>query len=607
MCGIAGLIGAQHDQLVADMVGCLTHRGPDDDGFVHGAAVSLGMRRLSIVDIAGGAQPISNEDESVWTVFNGEIYNHEALREKLADKGHRFETNVDTEVLVHGYEEWGADVVKHLNGMFAFAVWDRSRNEVVLARDRLGIKPLYYAPLGDSVAFASELTALLEHPAVGSTISERALQQYWAFRYIPAPESILSDVRKLPPATVTTISMDEPSVSPRRYWSLDATSSGSSNRSIRSLLESSVEKRLMADVPLGSFLSGGLDSTTITALMTEVSDDPVQTFSVGFANSEYDESSFARRVADDLGADHHELTVDPESMQIFDQVVASMDEPLADPAMIPTYLLAEHAVENVKVVLTGEGSDELFAGYDYYGRYTNWWDKAGGLPGPVYSLAKTGRRLAPEKTAPERYLRYLAAHADQVSALTTVKSPRWDGLTFDNEAVQDSIRGVVTESVRPEDDYLRNLLRFDQQYSLPDNLLTKVDRMTMANSLEARVPFLDHRIVERVNSIPTRQHLANGTKPVLRRAVSDIVPGYVLEREKHGFNVPTAEWFAEPLDQIEAIFDEEVLSGIPYVDTKKVHTLLDRHQSAETDYSNYLWKILVYVSWYQERISEYGL
>jgi asparagine synthase (glutamine-hydrolysing) len=338
--------------------------------------------------------------------------------------------------------------------------------------------------------------------------------------------------------------------------------------------------------------------------MTEVSDGPVQTFSVGFAESAYDESSFSRRVAEDLGTDHHELTVEPESMQIFEDVVTRLDEPLADPATIPTHMLAEHAATDVKVVLSGEGSDELFAGYDSYRRHANWWDRVSHAPDFAHCIADNVHEFAPPGSSFEKYLRYFAGYGDRVDALTTIKAPDKAGLSFTIDEVRNHVREIVATTVDPDEDYLRNLLRFDQQHFLPDDLLMKVDRMTMANSLEARVPFLDHRLVERVNAVPPREHLGGGTKPALRRAVDDIVPSYVVEREKHGFHVPISEWFAEPLDQIEAAFDADVLSSVPYVDSKLAHSLLEAHQPPDTDHSHFLWRILMYVSWYTYHIEE---
>jgi len=602
MCGIVGIVGHEDKAMIESMCSRIHHRGPDERGSAHGANVSLGMQRLSIVDLSGGSQPIENENGSVAVVFNGEIYNHQSLREDLSSRGHRFTTQTDTEVLVHGYEEWGKNVVERLNGMFAFAVWDHDDDQVVLGRDRLGIKPLYYSPVNNGIVFSSELTALLEHPDVAPSISERALQQYWAFRYIPAPQTILEDVWKLEPATVATMSTTDPEVEPERYWSVR--DSDSPTGSLRDLLESAVEDRLMADVPLGAFLSGGLDSTSIVALMNEVSSDPIETFSIAFANSDYDESSFSRRVADDIGTNHHELTVDPESMQIFDEVVAHLDEPLADPAAIPTYLLAERAVDDVKVVLTGEGSDELFAGYEYYQRYTNWWDTVGGYPRSLYRIADTLSTLAPSDSQPKRYLQYLASHRDQRSAFEAIKASKQEAFDFDNERVRRAIRPCIDATVEHSGDYPRNLLRFDQKYPLPDNLLTKVDRMTMANSLEARVPFLDHRVVEFANSIDARTHLNGGTKPVLQQAVGDIVPDYVLRREKHGFNMPIKEWFASPLDQIATAFDRDVVTDVPYLDRKKVQSIFESHQLGDTNRSNYLWRIFVYIKWYRHHIDE---
>jgi asparagine synthase (glutamine-hydrolysing) len=571
---------------------------------VIGRDVSLGVQRLSIIDLEGGSQPIENEDGSVIVIFNGEIYNHQSLRDQLESRGHRFTTHVDTEVLVHGYEEWGREFVSRLNGMFAFAIWDREQNCLVLARDRLGIKPLYYASLGDALVFSSELTPVLEHPGVDPAIDETALKQYWAFRYIPAPSSILCDVRKLEPATVATVSLDDLNLKFQNYWSPCSSGRKPNSPSLRDLLETAVADRLMADVPLGVFLSGGLDSTSVVALMSEVSSDPIDTFSIGFANSAYDESSFSRKVASEFNTNHHEITVDPESMQIFDEVVASMDEPLGDPAMIPTYLLAERAAQDVKVVLTGEGSDELFAGYENYGRYTNWWDTIGGYPTRLYQIVSAAESVAPKRGEIDRYLKYLASHHNQETAFETIMLPQYEAFDFSVETIRDAIRVPIEDAFTTGEDYPRNLLRFDQRYSLPDNLLTKVDRMTMAHSLEARVPFLGHRVVEFANSIDPRTHLGDGTKPVLRDAVSEIVPGYVRRRDKHGFRVPIKEWFARPLDTIADSFSRHTITDVPHLDFSKVNSMFESHQAGDDNYAHYLWRILVYIKWYRRHIAD---
>lgn len=604
MCGIVGIAGRGDKGLINSMCSRIEHRGPDGRGTLIGQDASLGMQRLSIIDLDGGSQPIENEDGSVVTVFNGEIYNHQSLREQLKSRGHRFTTDVDTEVLVHGYEEWGREFVSRLNGMFAFAIWEREEDRLVLARDRMGIKPLYYAPLDDSVVFSSELTALLEHPDIDPAIDKTALEQYWAFRSIPAPSSILRDVKKLEPGTVATVSLDGLNLTCQDYWSPSSSKDPNDSRSLRDLLEAAVSDRLMADVPLGVFLSGGLDSTSVVALMNEVSSEPINTFSIGFANNEYDESSFSRRVASEFDTNHQELTVNPESMQIFDDVVASMDEPLGDPAMIPTNILAERAAKDVKVVLTGEGSDELFAGYDKYSRYTKWWDTFGGYPTPLYRVAGTLASVAPEQGQINRYLRYLASHYNQEAAFETITMPQYNAFDFDEVSIRDNIRPLIKDAFQADDDYPRQLLRFDQLYSVPGNLLTKVDRMTMAHSLEARVPFLDHRVVEFTNSIDSRSHLAGGTKPVLRNAVSDIVPKYVRQRDKHGFHMPIKEWFAQPLDTIDETFTRDNIADVPHLEFSKVNSMFEAHQAGKDNYAHYLWRILVYVKWYRHHIKD---
>jgi asparagine synthase (glutamine-hydrolysing) len=605
MCGIVGIAGRKDEGLINSMCGCIRHRGPDEEGTVIEQDVSLGIQRLSIIDLEGGSQPIENEDGSVIVIFNGEIYNYHLLRDQLESRGHRFTTHVDTEVLVHGYEEWGHEFVSRLNGMFAFAIWDREQDRLILARDRLGIKPLYYASLDDALVFSSELTALLEHPRINSAIDETALKQYWTFRYVPAPWSILRNVRKLEPATVAMVSLNDLNLTFQRYWFPCSSETRSNPRSFRDLLETAVSDRLMADVPLGVFLSGGLDSTSVVALMNEVSSEPINTFSIGFANNAYDETSFSKKVASEFGTNHHELTVDPESMQIFDEVVASMDEPLGDPAMIPTYLLAERAAQDVKVVLTGEGSDELFAGYEKYRRYTNWWDTVGGYPTPLYRIASVAETVVPKWSKVDRYLKYLASHNKQETAFETIMMPQYDAFDFSGKRIRDAIRVPIDNAFMPSEDYPRNLLCFDQRYSLPDNLLTKVDRMTMAHSLEARVPFLDHQVVESANSINPRTHLGEGTKPVLRDAVSDIVPKYVRRRDKHGFHMPIKEWFARPLDTIADSLSPHIITDVPHLDFSKVNSMLESHQAGDNNYAHYLWRILVYIRWYRRHIADY--
>jgi len=604
MCGIVGIAGQEDGGLINSMCSCIRHRGPDEEGTVIGQDVSLGIQRLSVIDLEGGSQPIENEDGSVIVIFNGEIYNYQSLRDQLESRGHRFTTHVDTEVLVHGYEEWGYEFVSRLNGMFAFAIWDREEDLLFLARDRLGIKPLYYALLDDALVFGSELTALLEHPRINSAIDETALKQYWAFRYVPAPSSILRDVRKLEPATVATISLDDLNLNFQKYWFPYSSETTSNPRSFRDILETAVADRLMADVPLGVFLSGGLDSTSVVALMNEVSSDPIDTFSIGFANSAYDETSFSQKVASEFDTNHHELTVDSESMQIFDEVVASMDEPVGDPAMIPTYLLAERAAQDVKVVLTGEGSDELFAGYEKYRRYTNWWDTVGGYPTPLYRIALVAEKIAPKRSKLDRYLKYLASHDKQESAYETIMIPQYGAFDFSIESIRDALRVPIENAFINGEDYPRNLLCFDQRYSLPDNLLTKVDRMTMAHSLEARVPFLDHQVVEFANSINPRTHLGDGTKPVLRNAMSDIVPRYVRKRDKHAFRIPIKEWFARPLDTIADSFSTHIITDVPHIDFSKVNSMFEAHQDGDDNYAHYLWRILVYIKWYRRHIAD---
>jgi len=603
MCGIAGVFGRQIAGSTFDeMIDCLTHRGPDDDGrFVDGdVPIAMGMRRLAIVDLKGGEQPIRNEDGSVITVFNGEIYNHESIRADLTDKGHRFETRSDTEVLVHLWEEYGTDMTRHLDGMFAFAVFDAEDDELFLARDRLGIKPLYVADTEAGFVWGSEIQAVLA-AGVDRSIDERAVYNYFTLRYTPSPQTLFSQIQKVPPGS--TVHVTSAGVERRQYWRPGGDPvSGSPDElasRLRTHLERSVERRMMSDVPLGAFLSGGLDSSSIVALLSEKMDSPLQTFSIGFQADSYDESSEARYVAEHFGTDHHEITVDLDSMDLFDGLVSELGEPLADPAIFPTLLLSDLASEHVKVVLSGEGADELLAGYWYY-KIQDDRQKYGRLPGPAFRVAALAEKHISEG---DKRLRYFTSMRDDESALQGLMQrfqiPPERYLDSDQTPDSSGLTDVIDASFdrAMTDHSFDRISAFDVAYWLPDDLLYKVDQASMAHSLEARVPFLDHGLVNFLYRVP-RKHKRGEYKPLLKRAMRDVLPDRTLQRSKHGLGVPVSNWFREGHEAIEGWITREHLQTTPYVNPDRVFDLWADHRSERRDYGLTLWKVLNYVAWY---------
>jgi len=607
MCGITGAYGLADSDTLTEMVKCLHHRGPDDDGtFIdRDASVMLGMRRLSIVDLEGGAQPIANENGSVRVVFNGEIYNHQSLRADLESKGHRFSTRSDTEVLVHLWEEYGERMPEFLNGMFAFAIWDADQECVFLARDRLGIKPLYYAELDDRFVWGSELQSILA-AGVDRAVDEAAVYNYFSLHYSPWPRTLFRDVNKLEPGT--SVCVDSSGARHRRYWDFSPDPvTGSRDAVADRLLDhlrTSVNRRMMADVPVGAFLSGGLDSSTVVGLMSELRED-VQTFSVAFTDDTNDESEEARYVADYFGTDHHELTVDLDHSDLFGDAVRHYGEPLPDPAVLPTMALSQRAREHVKVVQTGSGADELFAGYWMHRSIPRHRKLAGWLPDPVYPLIGAFDEYVPEDYRPHvRYAASLGSDADAVLGaarrfqelpveqyLDTSQTPETSGMT----------EMIETVFSRVPDDRTKRILSFYLHYWLPDDILYKVDHATMSASLEARVPFLDHELVEFAYAVPSDYLTENGSyKPLLKRAVRDIVPDRTLHRSQQGFGIQQTKWLRNDHEAITKWLSEDHLGEVPYLDTTSVHDLWDAHRRGHADHGVTLWKVVNYVAWYHE-------
>jgi len=585
----------------------MVHRGPDDEGTAQVDGVTIGVRRLSIIDVEGGHQPITNEDGTVWVVQNGEIYNHLELRDELAAHGHVFATRSDTEVLVHAYEEWGQEMVARLNGMFAFAVHDRRAGVLFLARDRMGIKPLYWAWDGPRLVFASELKALLREPNLRRGVDPVALDAYLACEYVPPPATIVRDVFKLPPAGTLACTVAERRVVAGQYWEPRLNTDGDArdveveSGRLLEVLRESVRCELISDVPLGVFLSGGIDSSSVAAMMTSLGRD-VKTFSVGFAERSFDESSYARLVARHLGTEHRELTLEPSMMLgLIPRLSSLLDEPLGDASIIPTYLLSAFTREHVKVALGGDGGDELFAGYptlqahklaSYYMR-TPALIRRGVVEPLVRRLPVSRGNLSFDFRA-KRFVggaRYPVAERHQ----------RWMGSFAPEERAAllgSEVRGEVG-SGDGRGDALNEVLRLDMRGYLEGDILVKLDRASMMASLEARVPLLNNEVVEYATSLPLGMKLRGWrSKYLLRRALRGVLPARVLSRRKKGFGIPVAEWFRGPLrGQLLDVLSEERVRREGFFDSGVVGALVADHLAGRRDNRKQLWTLFAFEAW----------
>jgi asparagine synthase (glutamine-hydrolysing) len=609
MCGIAGFAGIElpaeeTTRRLQAMCDAILHRGPDSDGRFVTKSVAMGMRRLSIIDVEGGDQPISNEDGTVTVVFNGEIYNHHQLRRELAAAGHRFATRSDTEVLVHLYEEHGTDMVKQLQGMFAFSIWDSQRQRLFLARDRTGMKPLSYALRGGGIVYASELRALYAFDRSALRVAPAAVMEYLAFGYVPDPNSIFEGVSKLPaghylvwtPGRLACV---------QRYWSPPLPDRALRDEAglieeLRRRLEAAVTSHLESEVPLGAFLSGGTDSSTVVSLMCRHAAGRVKTFSIGFAEAEYDESRAARAVATHLGTEHTELVVRPDVEQIFESVAAMFDEPFADSSAIPTFLVAQLARQSVTVALSGDGGDELFGGYTRYGDTLR---RAGGT-GAVGSrlLAALGLMLPHAFPGRNRLVdlgrsrlgRYASSVVQPVRVDEGGVASAW------HPAGQRTIDEQLSRflSADESEDFAALMMRLDLETYLPGDILTKVDRTSMAVSLEARVPLLDAALVEFALRIPGALRVTQAeSKRLFRRAIRGIVPDFVLAGPKRGFAVPLARWFRGSLrHRIQALRSPSAAIE-QYLNVPAVERLVSEHSMGRRDHSALLWRLIVLNYW----------
>lgn len=623
MCGIAGIVGANDDTridkaIIHRMCQTLVHRGPDDEGIHVRNGAGFGIRRLSIIDLAGGHQPVFNEDRSVWVIFNGEIYNFRELRRELEKCGHHFRSACDTEVIVHLYEELGSDCVHKLRGMFAFAIFDERQRRLLLARDRLGIKPMHYAFSGNRLLFGSEIKAILAAAPELSKVNSQALLQYFYFGYVLDPETSFQSIRKLPPGHI--LEFDGSEVQVRRYWDLPeyATYSPRSKEECLDELEErlgeAVRIRLMADVPLGAFLSGGTDSSTIVALMARFSPKPVKTFSIGFRDAECNEAPYARKVAESFGTEHHELILEPDIVETVESLSSSLEEPFGDSSMLPTHFVSCLARRYATVVLSGDGGDEAFAGYDRYRilqerarfRIPDWMGRS--YRKQVYPRlprSLPGRNVAYSMSLPwsERYIEAVSfvLYQRNFKVLSDDFAHPFQGGTDPHNPFREYLDSA------PARDPLSRLLYLDTKTYLPGDILTKVDRMTMAASLEARVPLLDHVFLEWVTSLSPEWKMGKrGQKYILRKLAERLgVPREVLYRPKQGFALPLLHWMRNELKDLvlTLLLDRSALQR-GYFNEEGIRLLLDAFFQGRTNDYLPIWRLMMFELWHRNFLEQ---
>lgn len=622
MCGICGIVSLQPGS-VADrsilrgMNQTIHHRGPDDDGYYQDTQASLAMRRLSIIDLHTGQQPISNETGDIWVVYNGEIYNFQSIRAELQERGHIFKTQTDTEIIVHAYEEYGDECLKRFNGMFALALWDARRCRLLIARDHLGIKPLYYWVGRDKLVFGSELKALIVHPDVPRQINLTAVDLFLSLEYIPSPLTIYQDVFKLLPGHLLVMEHGELRLS--QFWDVPRQPVGGNEdecaETLAGLVRDAVRIRMISDVPLGAFLSGGIDSSAVVGYMSQVSSQPVKTFSIGFEDDTYNELAYADAVAKHFHTDHHFEVLKPDIAALAEQLVQHHDEPFADTSIFPTYLVSKLARQHVKVALSGDGGDELFAGYDtYIAEQMNAY--YGILPGMVRrNVIPAFANLLPPQPAKKGMINKVKRMVEGGALDPTLQHTRW--MIFMNEREKNDLYGSDLKKVLQDGstagffgEYFQKAASFDalaqQQYVdtktyLPDDILTKVDRMSMAVSLEARVPLLDPRIAEFGLNLPPKMKL-NGsrTKIIFRKAVRRLVPDLVLEKPKQGFSIPMKHWLGSSLKpMMQDLLSNDTVHRRGYFKPETVSTWMREHLEGRVNHSHRLWALMVLELWHR--------
>jgi asparagine synthase (glutamine-hydrolysing) len=624
MCGICGYVnapgtGPASADLLARMCREIIHRGPDDEGLYVDGPAALGNRRLSIIDVEGGHQPLSNEDGSLWIAYNGEAYNFAEVRDDLLARGHAFRTRSDTETIVHAFEEWGAEFIDRFRGMFAFALWDAKSRTLRLVRDRVGVKPLYYTLLPDgTIVFGSELKTILVHPGVKRAIEPRALDLFLTLEYVPAPFSMFKGIHKLPAGCILT--WEDGKIAIRRYWDVPLPGEGTKPRSLASLqdelyalLKESVKLRLVSDVPLGAFLSGGIDSSAIVGLMRELGASPLRTYSIGFKDASYNELAHARRIAERFETEHEELILEPRALELTEKLVRHLDEPLGDFSIFPTYLVSAMARRHVKVVLSGDGGDEIFAGYEHYQA-----QKIARLPGVAAGAKLAGlatARLKPgdkKKGAWNKLRRFTQAFGNDAG----LRHVRW--MMFLSQGDRDALysNGLKKDlgglpalgDSAPFDEVFRRMADFDRTTGelyldlktyLVDDIMVKVDRMSMAASLEAREPLLDHKLVEFAFRLPGRLKLHGlTTKWIFKKTMERLLPKDNIYRRKEGFSIPIKHWLRVELrEMMEEYLGETRIAAGGLFRPETVRAMIDAHVRGRENYSHQLWALLIFEIW----------
>jgi asparagine synthase (glutamine-hydrolysing) len=627
MCGICGIAGTStsepvSESLIARMCREIIHRGPDDEGIFVDGKVGLGNRRLSIIDVEGGHQPLSNENGTIWIAYNGEAYNFPDVRNELIGRGHVFKTRSDTETFVHAYEEWGMDFIHKFRGMFAFALWDKKANRLLLVRDRVGVKPLYYTQLTDgTIVFGSELKTILAHPEVKRKIEPEALDLFLTLEYVPAPHSMFKNIFKLPAGRYLTF--EDGRISIRKYWDIEpyqGTAENISSRSLESLmdelyalLKESVKLRLVSDVPLGAFLSGGIDSSAIVGLMRELGASPLKTFSIGFKDASYNELEYARRIAQKFDTEHQEFVLEPQALELTEKLIRHLDEPLGDFSIFPTYLVSKMARASVKVILSGDGGDEIFAGYEHYQA-----QKISRFP-LVPSLAKAAAAVA-NKLRPSEQKKgtwnKLRRFTQAFENCKNLRHFRWMMFLSDrakedlySAAFKSQLGGL--QSIREREpfsdifaslggfDRLTGELYLDLKTYLVDDIMVKVDRMSMAASLEGREPLLDHKLVEFAFKLPGKLKLHGlTTKWIFKKTMERLLPKENIYRSKEGFSIPIKHWLRTELkDLMRDYLCEKRIREDGLFHYGPIQKMMEAHIAGRENFSHQLWALLIFEIW----------
>ena len=627
MCGITGF-NWDDKELVKRMCNSISHRGPDGEGFYNDERVSLGHRRLSIIDLSeNGKQPMCNEDETVWIIFNGEIYNYSEIKSELEKKGHRFKSKTDTETIIHAYEEYGEECLHLFNGDFAFAIYDKNKKTIFLARDRLGIKPLYYFAEENKFIFASEIKAILQSPQVSKKVNLEALNKFVSYRYNFGEGTMLENIFKILPGTYLIYNLKDNFITKKVFWSSNFSDNGIINESeeyfakkTRELFKDCVQKRLMSDVPLGVYLSGGIDSSSVVAMMSQIVKEPIKTFSVGFGfGEETDELNYAKKVSEKFGTEHKEFTVTSDLVNLLPKIIWHCDEPLADPALIPVYLLSEQAKKHVSVVLTGDGSDEIFAGYEQ-NKILTLARKTRFVPFRK-QMASVFLKSIPTKFF-DKFFKYSSALGEEgekraLKLLQNISNPAkaYEEIVsiFDEDERKEVLLPdkqtcfSLSKYFTGKNNLVNEILQFELKNQLSDNMLLKADKMTMASGVESRVPFLDHRLVELSFRMPVKYKLKGlQDKYILKKAMNGTIPNEIINRKKQRFYVPIDLWM---LKELKPMLDEELsqqnIERQGYFNYEYIAKVKEGFENSRLFYARQLWNILTFQLWHKKFIEDF--